>query len=141
MRMTPRTFLLCSMSFSLATFWFGYGLRREVAKVSIARSSVAIGDYSYLVSFSSDTLGKTSFPRDDTYANRTMTLPTMKDQDAVSFEHEEIHACMHNHPHHFITAEELKNHLEKQTYTEEEVATILAPCMLGVSNEEAGKFR
>lgn len=91
---------------------------------------VYIGSFSYAVAYDSESLGKVSYPLDDDAEFRILTLPTLKGQQPVSIEHEEIHACMHDHSHHFKTRAELEAHLEKQMYSEEEVATILAPCLL-----------
>jgi len=97
--------------------------------------TVYIGSYAYAVVYSPSTLGKTSYPLDDDFGHRYITMPeNMDTQVPMSWEHEKIHACMHDHAHHFKTAAELKDHLEKQMYSEEEVATILAPCLLALES-------
>lgn len=96
---------------------------------------VYIGSYGYDVYYSSETLGKTSYPVDDDFGHRFITMPANMDgQVPISWEHEKIHACMHDHAHHFKTGAELKAHLEKEMYSEEEVATILAPCLLALES-------
>lgn len=104
-------------------------------QVAIARPVVYIGSFHYTVVYSSGTLGRTSYPIDDDFGHRYITMPANMDgQVPMSWEHEQIHACLHDHAHHFKTDEELRAHLEKQTYSEEEVATILAPCLLALKN-------
>jgi hypothetical protein len=95
---------------------------------------VYIASYGYDIYYSSETLGKTSYPLDDDVNHRFITLPTMEGQIPVSWEHEKIHACMHGHAHHFKTGAALKTHLEDEKYSEEEVATILAPCLLALES-------
>jgi hypothetical protein len=93
--------------------------------------TVYIGSFPYAVMYSPDTLGKTSYPLDDDAGHRYITMPAnMDSQIPMSWEHEKIHACLHAHSHHFKTEAELKAHLEKTMYSEEEVATILTPCLL-----------
>jgi hypothetical protein len=93
---------------------------------------VYIGSFLYSLTYNKNTLGMTHFPMDDSYQGRSIELPTMEGQLPISWEHEKLHACMHNHEHHFKTKEAFEAHLRMQTYTEEELVTILAPCMLAL---------
>lgn len=93
---------------------------------------VLIGSFTYRIDYSPDTLGKTVYPIDDDDAQRYIVLPSMKGQQPVSWMHEKIHACMHDHPHHYKTKQELEKHLNETTYDEEEIATLLAPCLLAL---------
>lgn len=99
---------------------------------------VKIGAYNYRINYSPDTLGKTVFPYDDALAERYIVLPTIEGQIPVSWEHEKIHACLHNHPHNFKNREELEADLN-QSYTDEEIATILAPCLLELDKVDLRK--
>lgn len=100
---------------------------------------VLIGSHPYTVEYWADSLGFTQFPADDKWDGRAMVLPTMPGQLPVSWMHERLHACMHDHEHNYKTAKELSQHLKDQTYTEEEIVTILTPCMLSSENVDLRK--
>lgn len=93
---------------------------------------VQIGSFTYRIDYSPDTLGKTVYPYDDSLAQRAIILPTMKGQQPISWMHEKIHACMHDHQHSYKSRKELEKHLNETTYNEEEIATLLAPCLLAL---------
>jgi hypothetical protein len=103
-------------------FWLGFSARK-----------IRIGSYDYALAYANNTLGKTEFPLDDRYGQRRIVLPVLRDQQPVSLLHEEIHACLHNHDHRFSSVKELDAHLN-QSYTEEQIATTLAPCLLEAEN-------
>lgn len=95
---------------------------------------VRIGSYNYTLDYRDDTLGKTTFPIDDALGGRYIDLPNDANQFPISWEHEKLHACMHDHTHHYKSIQDFEMHMHKQTYTEEEVVTILAPCLLALNN-------
>jgi len=99
-------------------------------------SVVRIGSYDYEIAYG-NTLGKTEYPIDDSKGlPRSITLPDIEGQKEISWQHESIHACFHDHEHHFKTKAAMDEHLNLQTYTEEEVATILTPCLLAIKKVE-----
>jgi hypothetical protein len=97
---------------------------------------VQIGSYKYRIDYSGNTLGSTNYPIDDKLGDRYIVLPTMKGQQPISWMHESIHACFHDHPHEYKSKEELQMHLSETMYTEEEVATLLAPCLLELEKKK-----
>jgi hypothetical protein len=99
-------------------------------QTSSSHPVIQIGDYRYEVFYSNATLGQTFFVLDDDKDVRTIVLPESLDQRPVSLAHEMYHACMHNHLHKFSSEKELEKHLFQETYTEEEVVTMLSPCMI-----------
>lgn len=109
---------------------------KMILLLGLILSSIQIGDYRYKVIYSNMSLGETYFVADDSKGTRTMVLPSDSDQLAVSEMHEIMHACMHNHEHSFANEAELKKHLFEQQYTEEEMVTILAPCILDYEDKE-----
>lgn len=123
----------------LGAFMYGcYGL----GKVSAAGKPtyIKIGDFTYKIIYTKDSLGSTAFEVDDSKGSRVMFLPELgDDQLHQSFMHEELHACMHNHQHSFSNSEELFKHLHK-TYSEEEVVEILASCLLSQKEKSAMLF-
>jgi hypothetical protein len=114
-------------------FWKGYLAGYDLATGPYILRPVKIGAYNYRIDYSADTLGKTVYPYDDVVAERYIVLPTMESQIPVSWEHEKIHACLHNHPHNYKSRTELEVDLN-QTYTEEQITTILAPCLLALES-------
>lgn len=105
-----------------------YGMSKVHA--SAKPTYVKIGDYTYMIIYTSGSLGSTAFLQDDSKGKRIIFLPDLGTaQLQQSFMHEELHACMHNHQHNFTNDVDLAKHLHR-TYSEEEVVEIIAPCLL-----------
>ena len=94
-----------------------------------------IGKFSYEVNYSL-TLGEVKFPIDDDKGKRIVELPYDLQQRKFSLAHEVVHACFHNHEHHFRTKAELQKHIDDFSYgNEESVAAIVGLCIAESEDE------
>ena len=102
----------------------------------LAFNQYRIGKFNYEVEYRSDSLGEIQFPLDDATGKRKLILPIDLQQQKFSFKHEIVHACLHDHEHHFKTKEELQAHIDYFRYTNEEsVATVIGVCLAESSYE------
>lgn len=93
--------------------------------------SIMLGSMHYTVARDCNELGHTYFPLVDSRENRILYIcDKYPGQTKQIVEHELLHICMHDHLHSYTTPEELDKHLHQQTYSEEYVATIIAPCLI-----------
>lgn len=94
--------------------------------------TIILSGIPYHVTNNCQELGGTYFPPDDSTAVRVLNIceqygPT---QTRQIVEHELLHICMHSHEHHYLTNEELEDHIQLQRYSEEYVAHQIAPCLI-----------
>ena len=107
---------------------------------------ITIGLYSYLLVTSCLGAGAVGYPQDDNNKEMQRTIVVCTEygpeQAEQIYVHETIHACIHNHPHHFKTQEELANHLKDiDKQSEELFVANLAACVVPVlENEDAIEF-
>jgi hypothetical protein len=93
--------------------------------------TLVLGMNTYAISDNCNKLGAVYFPKDDAKEVRVISVCTKygAEQNREIVEHELLHACMHDHVHSFTTDAELYKHLNEQAYTEEQLASTLAPCI------------
>lgn len=107
---------------------------------------VHIGMFVYMLvkSCSYDHLGLTAYPVDDNLGERRIIVCADfgANQTQQIFVHELVHACLHDHEHHFKTKEELQYHVDTVKEQKEETLAIdLAYCMVPVlENNDVKKF-
>lgn len=105
---------------------------------------IRIGLFIYLLTKSCSSLGFVGYPLDDNTDSRTISVCTNygNDQTYNIYFHEVMHACLHNHQHHFIIKKELQAHvttLPKQL--EEGEVDSLSACMIpALENKDAQQF-
>lgn len=106
---------------------------------------IGIFIYMLITNCPGNTLGATIYPLNDNNGqSRIICISTKYGpyQTKEVFVHELIHACLHNHEHHFKTKQELENHVDTvPEQSEEELVDSLAYCMVPVlENKDVQQF-
>ena len=108
---------------------------------------ITVGMFTYTLIASCLGLGGVGYPPDDTVkdaAHRVIIVCTDlgPDQARQVYVHELIHACLHNHNHHFNTQKELEAHINTvKEQSEEALVDTVSACMVSaLENKDALRF-